>query len=283
MQDGGVFLIDEISLAEDSVLERLNSVLESERTLLVPERPEKQEEEGRRKEGRKSKEGEGEGVEIEPKEGFCIVGTMNPGGDFGKRELTPALRNRFTEVWTESITSKGYLEHAKGMIRDALAQKWGVKEEGEGRREQLEREEGKRTGEERIMGMEEERGGEEGGGIEEERREDGGGRENESRRVELISLRLWEFVKYFNLEVSSQYSLEHRKVTMRDVMGMIDFMDKNKHLPLKDLYFHVRSNLYFHYLFQLDFRSFCPGTNQSPPSSSHPKIIPPSPPFFLHL
>lgn len=31
MQEGGVFLIDEISLAEDSVLERLNSVLESER------------------------------------------------------------------------------------------------------------------------------------------------------------------------------------------------------------------------------------------------------------
>lgn len=24
---------------------------------------------------------------------------MNPGGDFGKRELSPALRNRFTEIW----------------------------------------------------------------------------------------------------------------------------------------------------------------------------------------
>ena len=38
MQNGGVLLIDEISLAEDSVLERLNSVLESERFLLVPEK-----------------------------------------------------------------------------------------------------------------------------------------------------------------------------------------------------------------------------------------------------
>ena len=228
MQEGGVFLIDEISLAEDSVLERLNSVLESERTLLVPERPERQdlgrskeeevkkimeeggrrwEEEGggRKEEGRKMKEEEG--VEIEAKEGFCIVGTMNPGGDFGKRELTPALRNRFTEIWTESITSKGYLDHAKGMIRDALGQKWGIREEG--RREE----------------------------------EEGGGMEEEGGRVDQISLRLWEFVKYFNLEVSSQYSLEHRKVTMRDVMGMIDFLDKNKHLPLKDLYFHVSSNL----------------------------------------
>jgi midasin len=38
MQSGGVFLIDEISLADDSVLERLNSVLETEQTLMVPER-----------------------------------------------------------------------------------------------------------------------------------------------------------------------------------------------------------------------------------------------------
>jgi len=38
MKEGGLLLIDEIALAEDSVLERLNSVLESERTLLLPEK-----------------------------------------------------------------------------------------------------------------------------------------------------------------------------------------------------------------------------------------------------
>lgn len=32
---------------------------------------------------------------------FVFVGTMNPGGDYGKKELSPALRNRFTEVWCE--------------------------------------------------------------------------------------------------------------------------------------------------------------------------------------
>jgi len=31
---------------------------------------------------------------------------MNPGGDFGKRELSPALRNRFTEIWLPSVTSR---------------------------------------------------------------------------------------------------------------------------------------------------------------------------------
>ncbi|CAB1340438.1 unnamed protein product, partial [Coregonus sp. 'balchen'] len=30
---------------------------------------------------------------------FRMVATMNPGGDFGKKELSPALRNRFTEIW----------------------------------------------------------------------------------------------------------------------------------------------------------------------------------------
>jgi midasin len=37
MRDGGLLLIDEISLANDSVLERLNSVLERERTLTLTE------------------------------------------------------------------------------------------------------------------------------------------------------------------------------------------------------------------------------------------------------
>lgn len=28
---------------------------------------------------------------------------MNPGGDYGKKELSPALRNRFTELWVPSM------------------------------------------------------------------------------------------------------------------------------------------------------------------------------------
>ena len=30
---------------------------------------------------------------------FRLAATMNPGDDFGKRELSPALANRFTSVW----------------------------------------------------------------------------------------------------------------------------------------------------------------------------------------
>ncbi len=44
MKEGGCVLLDEISLAEDAVLERLNSVLEPERKLLVAERGKHKEE-----------------------------------------------------------------------------------------------------------------------------------------------------------------------------------------------------------------------------------------------
>uniref|UniRef100_A0A3P9MDK6 Midasin n=1 Tax=Oryzias latipes TaxID=8090 RepID=A0A3P9MDK6_ORYLA len=83
LKEGGVFLMDEISLADDSVLERLN-VLETEKCLVLAEKG----------------SGEDDDVElIKADEAFRLVATMNPGGDFGKKELSPALRNRFTEIW----------------------------------------------------------------------------------------------------------------------------------------------------------------------------------------
>lgn len=97
MLEGSFFLADEISLAEDAVLERLNSVLEPEKTILLTER------------GGCIENSKGESIRntfsrfvIKAKNGFQFMATMNPGGDFGKRELSPALRNRFTEVWCSS-------------------------------------------------------------------------------------------------------------------------------------------------------------------------------------
>ena len=74
MREGSVFLIDEISLADDSVLERLNSVLEPERSLLLAERG-------------CGEDQEQEIAVIKAQEAFRVVSTMNPGGDFGKKEV----------------------------------------------------------------------------------------------------------------------------------------------------------------------------------------------------
>ncbi|KAM9704373.1 midasin [Menidia menidia] len=94
MNVGGVFLMDEISLADDSVLERLNSVLETEKTLVLAEKG----------------SGDDDDVElIKAAPAFRLVATMNPGGDFGKKELSPALRNRFTEVWCPQSNSRSDL------------------------------------------------------------------------------------------------------------------------------------------------------------------------------
>ncbi|KAM5447036.1 AAA ATPase midasin [Microsporum audouinii] len=84
MKTGQHFLLDELSLADDSVLERLNSVLETTRTVLLAEK------------------GPIDSL-ITAADGFQFLGTMNPGGDYGKRELSAALRNRLTEIWVPEL------------------------------------------------------------------------------------------------------------------------------------------------------------------------------------
>ncbi|KAK3626829.1 AAA ATPase midasin [Elasticomyces elasticus] len=85
MRDGHFFLLDEISLADDSVLERINSVLEPQRSILLAEK------------------GSLDSF-VTASAGFQFLATMNPGGDYGKRELSPALRNRFTEIWVPALS-----------------------------------------------------------------------------------------------------------------------------------------------------------------------------------
>lgn len=91
MKTGQHFLLDEISLADDSVLERLNSVLEPDRKLFLAEK------------------GVNDALVVAA-EGFQFLATMNPGGDYGKKELSPALRNRFTEIWAPHPLDQRELE-----------------------------------------------------------------------------------------------------------------------------------------------------------------------------
>jgi len=73
MKVGHTFLVDEISLAEDSVLERLNSILEPERMLLLAE---------------KGSSRNSAAEQITAHKNFRLVATMNPGGDYGKKEVS---------------------------------------------------------------------------------------------------------------------------------------------------------------------------------------------------
>ncbi|XP_047493219.1 LOW QUALITY PROTEIN: midasin-like [Penaeus chinensis] len=112
MRDGGMFLADEISLADDSVLERLNSVLEPERMLVLAEK------------GTDGVEYESNPDIIYAHEDFRLIGTMNPGGDYGKKELSPALRNRFTEIWCPKVEigrpSSGVLEIIEHNVKEGI-------------------------------------------------------------------------------------------------------------------------------------------------------------------
>ena len=94
MRNEDIFLMDEISLADDSVLERLNSVLEHGRFIVLAERG----------------GADSENTSIVAAADFKFVATMNPGGDYGKKELSHALRNRFTEIWVPAIEDLRDLE-----------------------------------------------------------------------------------------------------------------------------------------------------------------------------
>lgn len=83
MRHGVWVILDEMNLAEPQILERLNSVLESEHTLVLTE-------------GDNTTFGPGGDVEVHPE--FRIFGTMNPAEYTGRNSLSPAFRDRWS-LW----------------------------------------------------------------------------------------------------------------------------------------------------------------------------------------
>ncbi|POM85169.1 AAA domain (dynein-related subfamily) family protein [Cryptosporidium meleagridis] len=104
MKTGSFLLLDEINLCDDSVIERLNSLLEDQfiktesglsyksRVIYLTEK------------GGLSSFNNNEDYIIHSHKDFRIFATMNPSGDYGKRELSPALRNRFNEIFVPSLS-----------------------------------------------------------------------------------------------------------------------------------------------------------------------------------
>ncbi|KNH07148.1 dynein heavy chain protein [Perkinsela sp. CCAP 1560/4] len=107
MRDGGIILLDEVNLAEENVIERLNSVLDHSRSLTLTE-----------------KGGSLSDRVVSAHKNFRLLATMNPGGDFGKKELSTALRNRFSECYVSWYPTKDEIEqcislHLKRLIPEA--------------------------------------------------------------------------------------------------------------------------------------------------------------------
>ncbi|SYW78136.1 related to MDN1 - Huge dynein-related AAA-type ATPase (midasin) [Ustilago bromivora] len=117
MRAGDHILLDEISLADDSVLERLNSVLEPARTLVLAERATSS--------SHLSSDADISASQITGADGFQVLATMNPGGDYGKKELSPALRNRFTEIWVPHVDIRSDLiQIINAQWKDASLSAW---------------------------------------------------------------------------------------------------------------------------------------------------------------
>ena len=82
MKEGHIVIMDEISLVLDSVLERMNSIFETDSVLVLSEK------------------NINDNVEIiHPHPNFCIIGTICPSALEGKKELSQALKARFTEIF----------------------------------------------------------------------------------------------------------------------------------------------------------------------------------------
>ncbi|EEA08139.1 uncharacterized protein CMU_010870 [Cryptosporidium muris RN66] len=109
MKSGSYLLLDEINLCDDSVIERLNSLLENgkDRTITITEKSD-------------STNSLNSSMFIKANPNFRIFATMNPGGDYGKRELSPALRNRFTEIFIPLLSLYNLKDDIEELIRNNL-------------------------------------------------------------------------------------------------------------------------------------------------------------------
>ena len=88
MKEGDIVIMDEIALVIDSVLERMNSIFEADSVLVLSEK------------------NINDNVEIiKPHPNFSIIGTMCPSVLEGKKELSQALRARFTEIYIPKNTN----------------------------------------------------------------------------------------------------------------------------------------------------------------------------------
>jgi midasin len=105
LREGRWVLLDEVNLASPETLQRLSGLLDGEKgTVALTER------------------GDVDPVERHP--GFRLLAAMNPATDVGKKDLPPALRSRFTELFVDEMLDPADLQvRAQDRRR---AERWGT-------------------------------------------------------------------------------------------------------------------------------------------------------------
>lgn len=99
MKKGDWVVFDEINLAQPAILERINSLLDADRTITLTEKG-------------------NEVVHAHPN--FRVFATMNPATAqyAGRKDLSLAMRNRFTETWVDAISDRDeYLKICKAWMK----------------------------------------------------------------------------------------------------------------------------------------------------------------------
>lgn len=99
IQNGNWILLDEINLASTETLEYLSTILEPNGSLVLLER--------------------GDYKPIARNPNFRVFACMNPSTDVGKKDLPQGIRNRFTELFVDELTSEADL---KILVHDYLTQ-----------------------------------------------------------------------------------------------------------------------------------------------------------------
>ncbi|XP_955288.1 uncharacterized protein TA18495 [Theileria annulata] len=99
MINGEWFLFDEINLVQDSILEKINSILEFNSYIILNSGTAT----CNSVESCSQFNGVNDMEYVYSNKNFRVIGTMNPGNDFGKKELSPSISNRFTVIYLPTI------------------------------------------------------------------------------------------------------------------------------------------------------------------------------------
>ncbi|GEM_PF-2253114 len=100
MRKGQWLLLDEMNLANPDILERMNSLFDDDRFLVLSEKPDNE--------------------IVRPDKDFMIFCTQNPASYSGRKELSDAMKNRLHRMWMDALPAAENVEIMKAISKTKL-------------------------------------------------------------------------------------------------------------------------------------------------------------------